>query len=80
MSIEVSVSHLVISVHRAQGSQFPRVIVPVFPNRLLDRTLIYTALTRAVEQVVFIVDQGALVAAVAAIPAPRRQRTGMAAG
>lgn len=43
-----------ITVHKAQGSQFKRVIVPMVKNRLLDRTLIYTALTRGMEQVVFI--------------------------
>ena len=35
-----------ITVHKAQGSQFKRVIVPIVRTRLLDRTLIYTALTR----------------------------------
>jgi exodeoxyribonuclease V alpha subunit len=35
-----------ITVHKAQGSQFQRVIIPVVWSRLLDRTLIYTALTR----------------------------------
>jgi len=41
-----------ISVHKAQGSQWPVVIVPIFPSRLMDRTLIYTAITRATHQVV----------------------------
>ncbi|MCM2250619.1 MAG: ATP-dependent RecD-like DNA helicase [Geothrix sp.] len=68
-----------ISVHKAQGSQFKRVVVPVFPSRILDRTLIYTALTRATEQVVFIGDRSALETAVAAPPAPHRRRTGMVA-
>lgn len=43
-----------ISVHKSQGSQWPVVIVPVFMNRLLDRTLLYTAITRATEQVVLV--------------------------
>jgi exodeoxyribonuclease V alpha subunit len=43
-----------ITVHKAQGSQFKRVIIPIVKSRLLDRTLIYTALTRGIEQVVFI--------------------------
>ncbi len=43
-----------ISIHKSQGSQFRRVIVPIFPSRLLDRTLIYTSITRAVEQVVIL--------------------------
>ncbi len=45
-----------ITVHKAQGSQFQKVIIPIVKNRLLDRTLIYTALTRGVEQVIFIGD------------------------
>jgi exodeoxyribonuclease V alpha subunit len=43
-----------ISVHKAQGSQFKRVVVVICKSRLLDHSLIYTALTRGVEQVVFL--------------------------
>ncbi len=43
-----------ITVHKAQGSQFQRVIIPITRSRLLDRTLIYTALTRGIKQVIFI--------------------------
>ena len=43
-----------ISVHKAQGSQFKRVAIVVTRSRLLNRALIYTALTRGVEQVVFV--------------------------
>jgi len=66
-----------ISVHKAQGSQFRRVVIPVFPSRLLDRTLIYTALTRAQEQVVLVGNWDAIEAALKAPPAPNRRRTGM---
>lgn len=66
-----------ISIHKSQGSQFRRVIVPVFPSRLLDRTLIYTAITRAVEQVVILGDKKVLAEALAAPPAPRRRRHGL---
>jgi len=45
-----------ISVHKAQGSAFKRVIVPVVPSKLLDRTMLYTAITRAVETVVLVGD------------------------
>ncbi|MET0462597.1 MAG: AAA family ATPase [Chitinophagaceae bacterium] len=48
-----------ITVHKAQGSQFKRVIIPIVRSRLLDRTLIYTALTRGIEHVVFIGDKKA---------------------
>ena len=66
-----------LSIHKAQGSQFRRVIVPVFPSRLLDRTLIYTALTRATDQVVLVGDLDALQRAVEAPPAPRRRNHGL---
>ena len=46
-----------ISVHKAQGSQWPLVIVPIYRSRILDRTLIYTAATRASEQVVLVGDR-----------------------
>ena len=36
-----------ITVHRAQGSQFPLVIIPLSNARNVDRTWIYTAITRA---------------------------------
>lgn len=32
-----------ITVHKAHGSQWPRVTVPVTSNRILDRTLLYTS-------------------------------------
>jgi len=57
-----------ITVHKAQGSQFKRVVVPIIRSRLLDRTLIYTALTRGIEQVVFIGDWDAFDAAITAPP------------
>jgi exodeoxyribonuclease V alpha subunit len=65
-----------ITVHKAQGSQFKRVIVPIVKTRLLDRTLIYTALTRGVEQVVFVGDRGAFNAAVTAPPHAHERQVG----
>ena len=65
-----------ITVHKAQGSQFKRVILPVFRNRLLDRTLIYTALTRGMEQVVFIGDWDAFERAVTAPPHSHDRQVG----
>jgi exodeoxyribonuclease V alpha subunit len=66
-----------ISVHKSQGSQFRRLVIPLFRSRLLDRTLVYTALTRAQEQVVLVGDWDALEAAVNAPPAPQRRGTGI---
>lgn len=45
-----------VTVHKAQGSQWRRVIVPVTKSRLLDRTLLYTAITRAQMQVILVGD------------------------
>lgn len=53
-----------ITVHKAQGSQWPRVIVPLTGHRLLDRTLVYTAVTRAQRQVLLVGDESAVKAAV----------------
>uniref|UniRef100_UPI0035ADBF27 ATP-dependent DNA helicase n=1 Tax=Hylemonella sp. TaxID=2066020 RepID=UPI0035ADBF27 len=57
-----------ITVHKAQGSQWPRVIVPLTGHRLLDRTLIYTAVTRAKNQVLIVGDEDAARAAVESAP------------
>lgn len=46
-----------ITCHKAQGSQFRRVIIPVINKTMLDRALIYTAITRGVDQVVLIGDE-----------------------
>jgi exodeoxyribonuclease V alpha subunit len=62
-----------ISVHKAQGSQFRRVAVVVTKSRILDHSLIYTALTRGIEQVVFVGDRLAFGRAVQA-PAFAHQR------
>lgn len=36
-----------ITVHKSQGSEFDAVIVPVKPSKILDKSMLYTALTRA---------------------------------
>jgi exodeoxyribonuclease V alpha subunit len=38
-----------ISVHKSQGSEYPAVIIPLFMQHfmLLERNLLYTAITRA---------------------------------
>lgn len=45
-----------ITIHKAQGSAFKRIIVPITKSRLLDRTLLYTAITRAETQVILVGD------------------------
>jgi len=58
-----------ITIHKSQGSQFHRVIVPITKSQLLDRTLLYTAITRAQSQVILV---GDVDAARAAVLAPRK--------
>ena len=71
-----AITNIAITVHKAQGSQFKRVIVPVTWSRLLDRTLIYTALTRGIEQVVFIGDRNAFDRAIIATPQSQERQVG----
>jgi exodeoxyribonuclease V alpha subunit len=66
-----------MTVHKSQGSQFRRVIVPIQRSRLLDRTLVYTAITRATEQVVLVGDLAVLQEAIMAPPVASRRQTGM---
>ncbi|MBS9403087.1 AAA family ATPase [Halomonas sp. TRM85114] len=69
-----SLSHAyAITVHKSQGSQFQRVIVPIRRSRLLDQALIYTAITRAVDQVVLIGNREAAAASILA-PASAARR------
>ena len=55
-----------ISVHKAQGAEFPAVVLPLLTSHaaLLGRTLLYTALTRARRLVVLVGQQKALQMAV----------------
>ncbi|MBF7095926.1 SF1B family DNA helicase RecD2 [Alkalibacter mobilis] len=45
-----------ITVHKSQGSEFPVVVMPVFkgPRMLLNRNLLYTAITRGKEMVILV--------------------------
>jgi len=45
-----------ITIHKSQGSEFPAVILPIFPGPeiLLTRNLLYTAVTRAKDIVVIV--------------------------
>ncbi len=40
-----------ITLHKAQGSQFPRVIVALNKSRIVDRAWLYTAVTRAESEI-----------------------------
>lgn len=65
-----------ISVHKAQGSQWRKVIVPVFQSEIVDRSLIYTALTRAQDQIIFVGDWATITAVVSGCPSAERRFCG----
>ncbi len=48
-----------ITVHKSQGSEYPIVILPIFPysTLLMTRNLLYTAITRAKQSIVVIGDK-----------------------
>lgn len=66
-----------ISVHKAQGSQFRRIAIVCMQSRLLEHSLIYTALTRGVEQVVLLGDREAFCRAVQGPSNAQSRRTGL---
>jgi exodeoxyribonuclease V alpha subunit len=55
-----------ISVHKAQGSEYPAVVIPIMTTHyvMLARNLLYTAVTRARELVVLVGTRRALAIAV----------------
>ncbi|MBA2964687.1 MULTISPECIES: AAA family ATPase [Ramlibacter] len=66
-----------VTVHKAQGSQFQRVIVPVSKTRNLDRTMLYTAITRATNQVLMVGDRAAASKAARELPHSSHRRVGL---
>lgn len=66
-----------ITVHKAQGSQWPRVIVPLTGHRLLDRTLVYTAVTRAQRQVILVGNEDAARTAVQELPRAKQREVAL---
>jgi exodeoxyribonuclease V alpha subunit len=66
-----------ITCHRAQGSQAPAVIVPLYASRVLDPSWLYTAVTRAERQVVLVGDPTVMASALTMPWAARRRCVGM---
>ena len=50
-----------ITIHKAQGSEYPAVVIPLLsgPRMLMTRNLIYTAVTRAKKCVTLVGDERA---------------------
>ncbi|MBE4471432.1 ATP-binding domain-containing protein [Vibrio parahaemolyticus] len=66
-----------ITVHKAQGSQFKRVIFAAVDGRNLDRTLVYTAITRASQHVVVMGDIDAVREAIMRPPSATHRLVGL---
>ena len=66
-----------LTVHKAQGSQWPIVIVPITASRLLDRSLLYTAVTRAQHKLLLLGDEPAARMAVSRPPKSKRRHTAL---
>jgi exodeoxyribonuclease V alpha subunit len=66
-----------ITVHKSQGSEWKRVILVVESNRLMDRTLVYTGITRAGSTVLLVGDHAAFERAVLAPPKPSERQIGL---
>ena len=47
-----------ITLHKAQGSQFPRIIIALQKGRIVDRAWLYTAITRAESEIHIVGSEG----------------------
>uniref|UniRef100_UPI002F9100B6 SF1B family DNA helicase RecD2 n=1 Tax=Kitasatospora indigofera TaxID=67307 RepID=UPI002F9100B6 len=63
-----------VTIHRSQGSEYPAVVIPLTTSAwtMLQRNLLYTAVTRAKKLVVLVGSRRALSQAVRAVSAGRR--------
>jgi len=64
-----------LTLHKAQGSQFPRVIVILKEGRVVDRSWVYTAITRAETEVHIIGSSAAFQRVVETVPKAFRRKT-----
>ncbi len=67
-----------VTIHRSQGSEYPAVVIPLTTSSwmMLQRNLLYTAITRATKLVVLVGSRRALAAAVRT-PGAGRRHTGL---
>ena len=63
-----------MTIHRSQGSEYPAVVIPLTTSAwmMLQRNLLYTAITRAKKLVILVGSRRALAAAVRTVGAGRR--------
>lgn len=67
-----------ITLHKAQGSQFKRVIVPLGKTRMLDRAWLYTAITRSEEELFIVGTKERFEQAVRSLSAHHKRQTHLA--
>ncbi len=67
-----------VTVHKSQGSEYPVVILPIYPhtNKLMTRNLLYTAVTRA-QTMVILVGRADVVAGMVQNHRQQRRYTGL---
>ena len=55
-----------VTIHKSQGSEYPAVVIPLLsgPRMLMNRNLLYTAVTRAKEKVLIVGSKNAVRTAV----------------
>ena len=63
-----------VTIHKSQGSEYPAVVIPVLIQHyaMLQRNLLYTAITRGKRLVVLVGDRKAVAIAVRNVPGRRR--------
>jgi len=66
-----------MSLHKAQGSQFKRVIVPINSSTMIDRNWLYTSITRAEEEVHLVGPKAFLEAAIERKGATMKRKTAL---
>ena len=60
---------IAVTIHKSQGAEFPTVIValPANPSVMLQRNLLYTAVTRAKKEIIIVEEKGAIEKAINSI-------------
>ena len=67
-----------LTVHKSQGSQWKRVVTCLpTPSRMIDRSLVYTAVTRAQEEVILLGKRAPLTELISRQKAADRRRVGL---
>lgn len=66
-----------VTIHKAQGSQWSRVLIPISRSRNLDRSMIYTAITRAQHQAILVGQTQTMVSAVNEPPKSHERQVGL---